>query len=139
MAKVQHDEFNCLGQYSDAPRRDACQELRFIASDDPGMEGAFKTPSLRNVANRAPYMHAGQLASLEDVVAHYVRSPKAATGHSELAHGAKGHAERQPIRLSDEEARDLVAFLRTLSGPLREVRLSASQSPQLDAVFLAAD
>jgi cytochrome c peroxidase len=85
------------------------------------MEAAFKTPSLRNVANRAPYMHAGQLASLADVVAHYVRSPKAATGHSELAHGGGGHAERQPIRLSDEEARDLVAFLKTLSGPLQEV------------------
>lgn len=120
VAKVQDDEFNCLGKYSDAPG-DGCQELRFIASDDPGMEGAFKTPSLRNVANRAPYMHAGQFARLEDVVAHYVRSPKAATGHSELAHGGSGHAERQPIRLGDAEARDLVAFLKTLSGPLREV------------------
>ena len=64
-------------------------------------------------------MHAGQLASLEDVVAHYVRSPKAAAGHSELAHSGTGHAERQPIRLGDEEARDLVAFLRALSGPLK--------------------
>lgn len=113
VAKAQQDEFNCLGRYSDAAP-DACQELRFIASDDPGMEGAFKTPSLRNVASRAPYMHAGQLASLEEVVAHYARSPKAAAGHSELAHGGAGHAERKPIRLSDAEARDLVAFLKTL-------------------------
>jgi cytochrome c peroxidase len=118
VAKVQQDEFNCLGKYSDAAP-DACQELRFIASDDPGMEGAFKTPSLRNVANRAPYMHAGQLASLEEVVAHYVRSPQAATGHSELAHGGAGHKERQPIRLSGAEARDLVAFLKTLDEALR--------------------
>jgi cytochrome c peroxidase len=115
VVKVHNDEFNCLGKYSDAGR-DGCQELRFIASDDPGMEGAFKTPSLRNVANRAPYMHAGQFATLEDVVAHYVRSPRATVGHSELAHAGKGHAERKPIRLSDEEARDLVAFLKTLSG-----------------------
>ena len=117
-AKAQHDEFNCLGKYSDA-KADACQELNFIATDDPGMEGAFKTPSLRNVANRAPYMHAGQLQSLDDVVAHYVRSPKSATGHSELAHEGSRHAERQPIRLTVEEARDVVAFLKTLSGPLR--------------------
>jgi cytochrome c peroxidase len=119
VAKVQHDEFNCLGKYSDA-RPDACQELNFIAADDPAMEGAFKTPSLRNVAQRAPYMHAGQLASLEDVVAHYVRSPRAATGHSELAHAGNGHSERQPIRLTDAEARDLVAFLKALTGPLRD-------------------
>lgn len=114
--KVRDDEFNCLGRYSDA-KGDVCQELKFIASDDPGLEGAFKTPSLRNVANRAPYMHAGQLATLEDVVAHYVRSPRAAIGHSELAHGGGGHARREPIRLTDQEARDLVQFLRTLSGP----------------------
>lgn len=114
LAKVLHDEFNCLGRYSDAPG-DACQELRFIATDDPNMDGAFKTPSLRNVAERAPYMHAGQIASLEEVVAHYVRSPAATVGHSELAHGGGGHGERRPIRLSAAEARDLVAFLKTLS------------------------
>lgn len=115
--KVLGDEFNCLGPYSDA-KAEACQELRFIASDDAGMAGAFKTPSLRNVASRAPYMHAGQFASLEAVVAHYVRSPKAATGHSELARDGGGHAERKPIRLTDQEAADLVAFLKALSGPI---------------------
>ena len=108
-----NDEFNCLGRYSDAPR-DGCQELRFIAFDDPGMEGAFKTPGLRNVADRAPYMHAGQFATLEEVVAHYVRSPAATVGHSELAHAHGAHRERTPIRLGDEEARDLVAFLKAL-------------------------
>lgn len=115
--KAQRDEFNCLGPFSDAPP-DACQELRFMVTDDPALEGAFKTPSLRNVALRAPYMHAGQLASLEEVVAHYVKSPSAAVGHSELAHEGKGHAERKPIRLSESEVRDVAAFLQTLSGPL---------------------
>lgn len=118
VAKVQNDEFNCLGKYSDAGH-DGCQELRFIASDDPGMDGAFKTPSLRNVANRAPYMHAGQIASLEEVVAHYVRSPAAKVGHSELAHAGMGPAERKPIRLTEEETGDLIAFLKTLSGPVK--------------------
>jgi cytochrome c peroxidase len=42
-------------------------------------------------------------------------------GHSELARGkGDSHAERKPIRLSQEEARDLVAFLATLSGPIVE-------------------
>lgn len=115
LAPVLHDEFNCLGPYSDAPA-DACQEIRFIASDDPGMDGAFKTPGLRDVAGRAPYMHAGQIASLEEVVAHYVRSPAATVGHSGLAHAGGAHRDRRPIRLSDAEARDLVAFLKALSG-----------------------
>ncbi len=114
LARVQHDEFNCLGRYSDAAA-DACQELRFIATDDHGMEGAFKTPSLRNVAERAPYMHAGQLGSLEQVVAHYMRAPAATVGHSELAHGGAGHEQRRPVRLSASEVADLVAFLKTLS------------------------
>lgn len=114
-AKVAADEFNCLGRYSDATP-DACAELRFMASDGPGLEGAFKTPSLRNVALRAPYMHAGQFATLPEVVGHYVRSPAAAVGHSELAHQGKGHAERKPIRLSEQEAQDLVAFLQSLSA-----------------------
>lgn len=114
VAAVLDDPFNCLGRHSDAAAT-ACQELRFIAADDPAMQGAFKTPGLRNVAERAPYMHAGQIATLEAVVAHYVRSPAAAVGHSELAHGGRDHAERQPIRLTHGEASDLVAFLRALS------------------------
>ena len=69
---------------------------------------AYKTPSLRNVAERAPYMHAGQHASLEEVVAHYDRAAAAPFGHSEL----------KPLRLSERERQQIVAFLRTLSGPL---------------------
>jgi cytochrome c peroxidase len=115
--QAQRDAFNCLGPFSDAAPA-ACQELRFMVTDDPALEGAFKTPSLRNVALRAPYMHAGQFASLEEVVAHYVKSPSAAVGHSELAHEGNGHAERRPIRLSESEVRDVAAFLQTLSGPL---------------------
>ncbi len=119
-AKVQADEFNCLGRYSDATP-EACQELRFIAADDPAMEGAFKTPGLRNVALRPPYMHAGQFASLDEVVAHYRRSPAAAVGHTELAQpGRAPTGQRQAIQLSDQEARDLVAFLQALSGPVVE-------------------
>jgi cytochrome c peroxidase len=119
-ARVSDDEFNCLGPYSDAPQQ-ACQELRFMVSDDPALEGAFKTPGLRNIALRAPYMHAGQFASLEEVIAHYVKSPAAAVGHSELAHESPSHGDRKRIRLSEQEIKDLASFLATLSGPIIEV------------------
>ena len=118
-AKVLADEFNCLGAYSDA-KPEQCQELRFMPSDDPSMLGAFKTPGLRDVARRPPYMHAGQFTTLDRVVRHYVDAPHAAIGHSELTHshppGPKTtHAERAPIELTEAEIRDLVAFLGSLS------------------------
>ena len=92
-----------------------------MVSDDPALEGAFKTPGLRGVAGRPPYMHAGQFATLEQVVRHYVAAPHAAVGHSELTHrhasGVAGtHAERPPLELTDTEVADLVSFLNTLSA-----------------------
>jgi len=128
--QVQRDEFNCVGPFSDATPDD-CQELRFIVADDPSLEAAFRTPSLRNVALRPPYMHAGQFASLDEVIAHYVKAPAAAVGQSELLR-ADGHGsprasarsdrkgDRRRIRLTAGEARDLAAFLGTLSGPIVE-------------------
>jgi cytochrome c peroxidase len=91
-----------------------------MVTDDAALEGAFKTPGLRNVALRAPYMHAGQFASLEEVVAHYAASPAAAVGRSELAPDGQGQAGRKAIRLSESDVRDVAAFLRTLSGPVPE-------------------
>lgn len=98
------DPFNCLGAYSDA-RADQCEELSFAVVDSPAQVGAFKVPSLRGANRRAPYMHAGQFASLDQVVEHYDRAPKAAVGLSEL----------RPLHLSAAEQRQIVAFLRTLN------------------------
>ena len=93
--------------------------MRFLVDEgDATLKGAFKTPSLRNVALRPPYMHAGQLPTLQAVVAHYAASPAASVGHSELAREGHVHAERQPIRLSEAQLRDLVSFLEALSGPV---------------------
>ena len=103
---VLRDEFNCRSAWSDAPER--CAELEFIVTGDHTLDRAYKAPSLRNVAERAPYMHAGQLATLADVLDHYNRAPAAATGHSEL----------RPLRLKTHELRQLEAFLRTLTGPV---------------------
>lgn len=121
IAKLLRDEFNCLGKYSDAGPGQ-CGELQFLSTSDPAQLGAFRTPSLRNVADRAPYMHAGQFVTLHEVVAHYARSPKAATGHSELAQPGEKHADRQAIRLSAADIQDLAAFLGTLSGPVVQPR-----------------
>lgn len=117
LSRVLSDEFNCLGQFSDA-KQDQCQELRFLAKADHGMQGAFKTPSLRNVALRPPYMHAGQIGSLEDVIRHYRNAPKAAVGHS----------ERKPLPLSEAEVSELVAFLGSLSGPIVETSVKKLSS-----------
>ncbi len=100
-------EFNCTSRYSDA-KPDDCAELRFAVTEGEALVRAYKTPSLRNVAERAPYMHAGQVRSLADVIAHYDRAPAAPFGHSEL----------RPLRLTSTERRQLEAFLRTLSGPI---------------------
>jgi cytochrome c peroxidase len=117
LKKLLKDEFNCLGPYSDA-KPEQCGELQFLSTNDPGQLGAFRTPSLRNVAARPPYMHAGQFATLEQVVQHYATSPKAAIGHSELARPGEKHADRQTIQLSAADIQDLAAFLGTLTGPV---------------------
>lgn len=102
IGKVLDDEFNCLGKYSDA-RPEQCAELKFIDKDSSRHESAFKTPSLRNVAQRPPYMHAGQIKTLAGVLEFY-RSG----GSQEIAHPG----------LADDELKKIEAFLNTLSGPI---------------------
>jgi len=119
LKKLMQDEFNCLGRYSDA-KPEQCGELQFLSATDPGQLGAFRTPSLRNVAARPPYMHAGQFSTLEEVAQHYANSPVSAIGHSELAHLGDKHADRLPIRLSAADVQDLVRFLATLTGPIHQ-------------------
>jgi len=113
------DEFNCAGPYSDA-KRGACRELEYINAIDPVLRRAFKTPSLRGVAERAPYMHAGQLATLEAVIDHYARAPESTPVTTARGHGHGSGSELQPVGFTDEERRDLVRFLATLSSPVGE-------------------
>jgi cytochrome c peroxidase len=121
LKKLLQDEFNCLGRYSDA-KPEQCGELQFIAANDPSQLAAFRTPSLRNVAERPPYMRAGQFTNLEQVVQHYATSPKAVLGHSELAQPGEKHADRQTIRLTAAEVQDVAAFLGTLTGPVVQAK-----------------
>ena len=102
ITKVLADEFNCLSRYSDADPNQ-CYELRFIDTGAQKYIGAFKTPTLRNVAERPPYMHAGQFATLEEVLTFYQQK----ADNPELGHRG----------LTDRELQQLAAFLKTLSGP----------------------
>ncbi len=68
---------------------------------------AFKTPTLRNVAERAPYMHDGSVPTLEAVIDLYDRGGIDRPSRSELIH---------PLGLTPTEKADLLAFLKTLSG-----------------------
>src|SRR6185295_17631061 len=86
-------------------------EGRFAVSKNPRDRGAFKTPTLREIARTAPYMHDGSLASLEDVIDFYSEG-----GRSNPALDLK----IQPRRLSAEEKRALIAFLSTLTGRILE-------------------
>jgi len=75
-----------------------------MVREAPKLTRAFKTPSLRGVASRPPYMHGGQFETLDAVVLHYMRAPQPPQGHSEL----------EPLLMSERERDALVAFLKTL-------------------------
>lgn len=84
---------------------------RFEVTRAPSDRGAFKTPSLREVARAAPFMHDGSLATLDAVVDYYDRG------------GNRNPALDPDVRalgLTAEEKRALVGFLRSLSGTVRE-------------------
>ena len=76
--------------------------------------GAFKTPTLRNVALTAPYMHDGSLATLRDVVVHYNNGGVTNEGdpvNDFLSGGIR------PLGLTDGQIDDLVAFMEALTSP----------------------
>ncbi|MBS1789038.1 MAG: c-type cytochrome [Acidobacteria bacterium] len=80
--------------------------------------GAFRTPTLRNIALTAPYFHDGSARTLAEVVRFYNEGGKANVAREwDLA----------PLGLSEDEQRDLVAFLESLTGKLpEESRLESS-------------
>jgi len=109
---------------------------RYNVTKDELDIGAFKTPTLREIANTAPYMHSGTFETLEETVTLYnsggianpfldveMRRPNR-TLEQMLEYYEKGKTEREPspeselvrLDLTKQEQADLVAFLRTLSG-----------------------
>jgi cytochrome c peroxidase len=98
------DRFHNLGVGMDKPLKDPG---RYAISGDMEDFGAFKTPSIRNVALTAPYMHDGSLATLADVVDFYA---KGGIPNENLDPGI------QPLDLTASDKADLVEFLRSLTG-----------------------
>jgi cytochrome c peroxidase len=84
---------------------------RFAITGDSTQLGAFKTPTLREVERTAPYMHDGSIPTLEEVVEFYSDGGI-----------ANPYLDRRlrPLELTRAEKRGLVAFLRSLSGTVRE-------------------
>ncbi|MEN3943856.1 MbnP family protein [Prosthecobacter sp. SYSU 5D2] len=84
---------------------------RMIVTGDPADRGKFKTPSLRNIAVTAPYMHDGRFSTLEEVVEHYSQGVKRS---STLDPNLAKHPETG-LQLTEAEKHALVAFLKTLT------------------------
>jgi cytochrome c peroxidase len=94
------DDFHDIGTSTTDPGRG--REVK-----DESLNFAFKTPTLRSVALRAPYMHDASIATLGDVVRHYEKGGITRPSRSPMMH---------PIQLTDQERLDLVAFMETLTG-----------------------
>lgn len=92
-------------------RGGASDEGRFAVSHDPRDRGAFKTPTLRDIALTAPYMHDGSLATLEDVVDFYA---KGGVRNMNLDRRVR------PFPLSAQEKTQFATFLKSLSGRITE-------------------
>lgn len=96
--------FHNTGLYSDYPGS-APGRIEFTGSSAD--EGVFRTPSLRNVAVTAPYMHDGSIADLRAVLAHYAKG------------GREGHPNQDGLivgfQATETEIEELIAFLESLT------------------------
>jgi cytochrome c peroxidase len=104
---VRNDPFNTRGPFSD-DRALGAEKLDFLVKLQDAW-GQIKTPTLRNVARTAPYMHQGQFGSLEEVLGYY----STLKGMVQA-----GHSERfilTPLGLTSGEIASLTAFLESLS------------------------
>jgi cytochrome c peroxidase len=109
--RLLEDEFVAVGTHSDDAESARAQQMLYV-NDAAGSLGHFKTPGLRNVALTAPYMHQGQLATLDAVVKHY------STLETAAAPADPSHIEAliRPLGLTDREIGEVVAFLESLSS-----------------------
>lgn len=88
---------------------------RFVVTKDPNDTGAFKTPTIRNVALTAPYMHDGSQGTLEEVVEWYDKG-----GHPNPHLSDK----IRPLNLTPQDKADLVEFMKACTGPTPTVETS---------------
>ncbi len=103
---------------------------RFAVSEMFDDLGAFKTPTLRNVAATAPFMHDGSLATLKEVMDHYNNGGVTNEGdpvNDFLSSGIR------PLDLTDEQIADLVAFMEALTSPDYEALAEAADASGLES------
>jgi len=111
-ANLADEKYHNIGIGMDKPEPDLG---RSVVSKDEKDTGAFKTPTVRNAALSAPYMHDGSLATLEEVVEWYDKG-----GHPNPHLSDK----IRPLKLSAEEKADLVEFMKACTGPTPVVEVS---------------
>ncbi len=102
------DPFNSASRHADDGGELARLKLRFPRIHRH-LPGVFKTPTLRNIVRTAPYMHEGQMTTLEEVIEFYSTLENAAPK------GNKMEQLIQPLHLTDGEKADLLSFLATLT------------------------
>ena len=113
-ANLTDEKYHNLGVGMEAEEPDLG---RFVVTNEEADRGAFKTPTIRNVALTAPYMHDGSQQTLEEVVEWYVEG-----GHPN-PHLSK---EMKPLDLTMDEQTDLVEFMKACTGeftPVEQGRL----------------
>lgn len=102
--------FHNLGVPQEGPAKEDVG--RFAVTKDPKDKGAFKVPTLRNISMTPPYMHTGVFNTLDEVVEFYNQ-------------GGGAHPNKSPkivkLNMTDSEKKDLVAFLKTLTGELPQI------------------
>lgn len=107
--RLRAGEFTASGPFSDDPDGPRAALSRGVVHD-PSLWGAFRTPSLRGVADTAPYMHEGQFETLREVLRHYntLEGAVLPSHHQETV--------LRPLDLPDDRLEDLIAFLESLTG-----------------------
>ncbi|MFT3839645.1 MAG: cytochrome c peroxidase [Myxococcaceae bacterium] len=126
-ALLRASPYNLLGAWSDLDPggiRSQLVDTGYPGGPAPENVGQFRTKSLRSVAQTAPFMHAGQLDTLKDVVEFYN-----AGGNPSGVNGTKDIL-MQPLGLSPDDIDDLVAFLGSLTGKPVDSMLSCDPSPR---------
>lgn len=108
-ANLADEQYHNLGIGMEADEPDLG---RYAVTKQEKDKGAFKTPTIRNVALSAPYMHDGSLDTLEEVVEHYA---KGGTKNKWLSD------KMTPIKMTPQEKLDLVEFMRACTGPFPKI------------------
>ena len=104
-----NDEYMNNGLDTDANQQD---EGRMKVTNNPADKAKFKTPSLRNIALTAPYMHDGRFKTLEEVIDHYnIGAKNSATIEFLMQYNLQPGG----LSLSAQSKADLIAFLKTLT------------------------